>query len=399
MSTARAPNRALARYGTSIFAEMSALAIEHGAINLSQGFPDFDGPSFLVDDVVAALRAGKNQYARSMGVPELVAAIARHRAHFYGEELDAMTDVVVTAGATEGIAAAILGLVDPGDEVVVFEPFYDSYPACVTMAGGVVKTVRLAFPELALDEDALRAACSPRTKVLLLNTPHNPTGKVFSRAELDVIARVAHEKDLIVVADEVYEHLTFDDARHVPIATLPGMRERTITLSSAGKTFSFTGWKIGWAMGPARLVAGVQAAHQFLTFAVSTPMQHAVARALNAIVDGAYLAEFRAEYAARREKMLAALSAAGLRAFTPSGTYFVMADFSSLLVEKNRDDDDRAFAKWMTRALRVAVIPPSVFYAAAAPRTLLRLAFCKKDATLDEAARRLGTLRATLETT
>jgi N-succinyldiaminopimelate aminotransferase len=381
-------NQRLARFGTSIFAEMSGLAVEHGAINLSQGFPDFDGPAFLVDAANDAMRAGKNQYARSMGVTELVTAIAAHRAHFYGIDLDPMREIVVTAGATEGIAATLLGLVEPGDEVIVFEPFYDSYPACVAMAGGVVKTVRLAFPDLALDVDVLRAACTDKTKLILLNTPHNPTGKVFTREELTAIASIAVEKNVLVVADEVYEHLTFDGAVHIPIATLPGMRERTITLSSAGKTFSYTGWKIGWAMGPASLIAGVQNAHQFLTFAVSTPFQFAVAHALYTVVGGAYLDAFKSEYAARRTKVLRALDDAGLRAFTPAGTYFITADFSAL-----SDDDDRTFAKWMTRELRVACIPPSVFYASDAPRSLLRFAFCKRDETLDLAAERLRGLR------
>ena len=245
-------------FGTTIFSEMTALALEHRAINLSQGFPDFEGPPEIVEAAVLALRSGHNQYPRSMGVPPLVQAIAQHQLDQYQLDYDPMREVVVFSGATEGIASSLLGLLNPGDEVLVFEPFYDSYPACIAMAGAVPRFCTLRFPDFALDPDALAACFSDRTKLVLLNTPHNPTGKVFEPSELKVIADLCHRHDAYVLADEVYEHLTYDDARHVPMASLPGMRDRTLTLSSAGKTYSLTGWKIGWATGPASMVAAAQ---------------------------------------------------------------------------------------------------------------------------------------------
>ena len=264
----------------TIFTEMSALAVRTGALNLGQGFPDVDGPATVVEKAVEALRAGRNQYAPGPGVPELREAIASHQARHYGIDLDPQREVLVTAGATEAIAAAILSLVDPGDEVVLLEPFYDSYTACIEMAGGVRRPVTLRAPDFRLDVDALRAAVTDRTKLLLVNTPHNPTGTVLTREELEAIAAVAVEHDLVVVTDEVYEHLVYDDHEHVPLCTLPGMAERTISISSAGKTFSFTGWKVGWATGPASLVRTVEAAKQWLTFCSGSPLQPAIAHAL-----------------------------------------------------------------------------------------------------------------------
>ena len=277
--------RRLDGIGTTIFTEMSALAVRTGAVNLGQGFPDRDGPPEVIARAVAALQGGANQYAPGTGIPALRQAIARHQQRHYGIELDPDSEVVVTTGCTEGIAAALLGLVDPGDEVVVLEPYYDSYTAMITFAGGVRRPVTLRAPDFRLDPDALRAAVSPRTKLILLNSPHNPTGTVLTRSELEDVAAVAREHDLIVVTDEVYEHLVFDGREHVPLATLPGMWERTLTLSSAGKSYSFTGWKVGWATGPAPLVGALFAAKQWLTFTSGAPLQPAVAAALDECPD------------------------------------------------------------------------------------------------------------------
>lgn len=389
-----APARTASRlrpFGASVFSTMTALALEHGAINLAQGFPDFDGPDVLLDAAAAAMGAGHNQYARSAGHPRLVQAVADRVAHDRGLHYDAMTEVAVTSGATEGVAAAMLGLLEPGDEVVLFEPFYDSYPAAVAMAGGTVRPCTLRFPDFAVDAAALAACFTPRTRAVLLNTPHNPTGKVFTPDELATIAHLAEAHGAFVVADEVYEHLTFDGVRHTGIATLPGMRERTLTLSSLGKTYSLTGWKIGWATGPADLVAGLQAAHQFLTFCSATPFQQAAAVALETLRDD-YVATLKTEYTARRDVLIAALRDVGLDVAVPRGTYFVLADFRRAW----SGGDDHAFARHLTEHVGVACIPPSVFYAADAAegRRLARFAFCKRTATLAEAA---GRLRAGLE--
>ncbi|MHC5021009.1 MAG: aminotransferase class I/II-fold pyridoxal phosphate-dependent enzyme, partial [Planctomycetota bacterium] len=340
MTTAR-PSRTSAKlqpFGETIFAEMTRLAQQHDAVNLGQGFPDFEGPPEIIAAATAAMEAGENQYARPLGHPKLVEAIARKQQRDYGQSLDPMTDVVVTSGCTEAIAASLLGLLDPGDEVILFEPYYDSYCASIAMAGAVPKFVTLRFPDFALDGDALRAAVTDKTKLILVNTPHNPIGKVFSRDELQVIADLAIAHDLIVVTDEVYEYLTFDGVPHVPMATLDGMHERTLTLSSTGKTFSFTGWKIGWACGPADLVAACNAAHQFLTFAVARPFQVAMAHALDTF-QGDYLAQFRADYTVRRDVVVSALRDAGFEVAVPQGTYFVCASHRPL-----SDKDDRSYA-------------------------------------------------------
>jgi N-succinyldiaminopimelate aminotransferase len=376
-------------FGVTIFAEMTALALEHGAINLSQGFPDFDGPTGIIDAAVAAMRAGENQYARSRGHLQLVRAIAESRRRLYGLEYDPETEVTVCSGCTEAIAASLIGLLEPGDEVILLEPFYDGYPAGLALAGAVPRYLTLRFPDFAVDLDALRRLITTRTRLLVLNTPHNPTGKVFTRAELEGIAAICREHDVRVLADEVYEHLTYDDAVHVPMASLPGMRERTLTLSSTGKTFSFTGWKIGWAAGPRDMVDAAQAAHQYLTFAVATPFQVAMAHAL-AHYTGDYLHELRREYAARRAVLVDALRAGGLEVAVPRGTYFVVADFRRVF-----DGDDREFVRWLIAEHGVAAIPPSVFYAADPEegRHLVRFAFCKRAATLRAAAARLRELR------
>jgi N-succinyldiaminopimelate aminotransferase len=376
-------------FGVTIFTEMTRLAQEHGSINLSQGFPDFDGPADIIDAAVAAMRAGENQYARSRGHPQLVHAIAASRRRLYGLEYDPETEVTVCSGATEAIAASLLGLLEPGDEVILIEPFYDSYPACLALAGAVPRYLTLRFPEFAVDLDALRRLITPRTRLLVINTPHNPTGKVFTRAELEGIAALCQEHDLRVLTDEVYEHLTYDDAVHVPLASLPGMRERTLTLSSTGKTFSLTGWKIGWAAGPRDMVDSTQAAHQFLTFATATPLQVAMAHALEHFT-GTYLTELRREYGERRAVLLHALRAAGLEVAVPRGTYFVVADFRRVF-----DGEDREFVRWLIAEHGVAAIPLSVFYAAAPAegRHLVRFAFCKRQETLRAAATRLRGLR------
>ena len=370
--------------GTTIFAEMSERAQRTGAVNLGQGFPDTDGPSEVVQAVVEALHSGHNQYAPGPGRPELRTAIADHQKRHYGLDLDPDGEVVVTTGATEAVAAALLGLVDPGDEVVALEPYYDSYVACIQMAGGVRRPVTLQAPQFRLDVERLRAAVTPKTRLVLLNSPHNPTGSVLSRAELEAVAEVAIEHDLTVVTDEVYEHLTFDDNEHIPVATLPGMAERTVTISSAGKTFSFTGWKIGWATGPSHLVGAVLAAKQFLTFTSGAPMQPAIAKAL-ALPDQ-LLVELAADLQARRDQLCTGLSALGLEVFVPQGTYFVTTD-----VRRLGYTDGVEFCRDLPERAGVVAIPHQVFYDdVEAGRPLVRWAFCKRPEVLAEALGRLG---------
>lgn len=376
-------------FGTTVFAEMTRLAIEHRAVNLSQGFPDFDGPGFVREGAGAAIASGKNQYARPYGEIPLVEAIADWHARGTGIRVDPLAEVTVTSGCTEAIAACMLGLIDPGDEVVLLEPYYDSYRACVAMAGGVARFVPLRAPAEAgrafvLDRTELRAAFGPRTKAVLLNTPHNPTGKVLTREELGWIAECAIEHDAIVISDEVYEKLVFEaDQPHVSISTLPGMRERTILCSSIGKTFSLTGWKIGWAIAPVRLTAGVRAAHQFLTFATATPLQHGAAEALRRADE--YVPGLVAELRASRNMLAEALASLGFGVTVPSGAYFIMADHSAF-----GEADDVAFCKRLIEDVGVAAIPPSAFYDdKSLGRSLVRFAFCKKRETLEEAVRRL----------
>jgi N-succinyldiaminopimelate aminotransferase len=366
--------------GTTIFTEMSALAARTGAINLGQGFPDTDGPDSVIEAAVAALRGGENQYAPLPGVPVLRDAVIAHQRDFYGLEPE---DVLVTFGATEAIAAALLALCDPGDEVVVLEPYYDSYAACIGFAGARRRPVTLRPPDFALDGEALHAALGPRARVLLLNSPHNPTGRVLSRDELSAIAQVCVEHDLVCISDEVYEHLVFD-GEHIPPATLPGMAERTLTVSSVGKSFSFTGWKIGWCSGPAELVAATRTVKQYLSFAGGTPLQHAAAAALTGA--RGYLSGLRDGLRAKRDHLRAGLATAGLRPLHSAGTYFVNADVGS---------DAVSFCRTLPERCGVVAIPTGVFYddKTAAP-TLVRFAFCKRDATIAEAAERLATLRA-----
>ncbi|GAA2793435.1 pyridoxal phosphate-dependent aminotransferase [Streptomyces showdoensis] len=379
-------NRRLAEFGTTIFAEMSALATRTGSINLGQGFPDTDGPEEIREAAVRALREGHgNQYPPGPGVPELRTAIAEHQLRRYGLEYDPDSEVLVTAGATEAIAAALLALVEPGDEVVALEPYYDSYAACIAMAGGtrVPVTLRPHDGAFALDLDELRAAVTERTRLILLNTPHNPTGTVLSRAELTAIAELAQERDLLVVTDEVYEHLVFDGAEHVPIASLPGMRERTVTIGSAGKTYSFTGWKVGWITATPELTGAVRSAKQFLTYVSSGPFQYAVAEALR--LPDAYTDGLRAELQAKRDLLSEGLAAAGFGVHRPAGTYFVTTDIRPL-----GETDGFAFCRALPERAGVVAIPNAVFYdhrEEGAP--FVRFAFCKRVDVLQEAVDRL----------
>jgi len=385
----RARNPLAARldgFGTSIFTEMSALAVETGAVNLGQGFPDTDGPPSLLEDAVDAIRSGQNQYPPGLGIPALRTAIAEHQRRFYGIDLDPDTEVLVTTGATEAIAAALLGMCEPGDEVVTFEPYYDSYAASIAMAGGIRRVIGLRPPDFALDLDELAAAITPSTRLLLLNTPHNPTGKVFTVAELDAVAELCVRHDVIVVTDEVYEHQTFG-VPHVPLATREGMAERTLTISSAAKTFSVTGWKIGWVSGPAPLVAATRTAKQFLTFVSGAPFQPAVAAAL--ALDDEFYAGLSVALEAKRDLLVAGLRAAGFVAYPPQGTYFVVADASPL-----GGEDALAFCRALPHLAGVVGVPVSVFCDTPdAARGLVRFAFCKRDDVLDEAVRRLRALR------
>ncbi|MFF2200846.1 pyridoxal phosphate-dependent aminotransferase [Streptomyces sp. NPDC058145] len=379
-------NRRLAEFGTTIFAEMSALAVSTGAINLGQGFPDTDGPEEIREAAVRALRDGRgNQYPPGPGVPELRAAIAAHQLRRYGLSYDPDTEVLVTAGATEAIAASLLALLEPGDEVVALEPYYDSYAASIAMAGGrrVPVTLRPHDGAFRLDLDELRAAVTDRTRLLLINTPHNPTGTVLTRAELAAVAELAVERDLLVVTDEVYEHLVFDDAEHTPLAAFPGMRERTVTIGSAGKTYSFTGWKVGWVTAAPALVTAVRSAKQFLTYVSAGPFQYAVAQALD--LPDSYYEDFRRDMRVRRDILAEGLAQAGFEVFRPAGTYFITTDIRPL-----GEKDGFAFCRALPERAGVVAIPNAVFYddrEAGAP--FVRFAFCKREEVLREAAERL----------
>ncbi len=374
-------------FGTTIFAEMSALAVQTGSINLGQGFPDTDGPPEVVEAAIKAIRDGHNQYPPGRGIPALRQGIADHQQRYYGLAHDPDREILVTAGATEAIAATVLALCETGDEVVVLEPTYDSYSASIALAGAVMRPVTLQHPAYRLDIDAVRAALSERTRLLLINSPHNPTGRVLDRAELRAIAELAVERDLIVVTDEVYEHLTFD-REHIPLATLPGMRDRTVTISSAGKTFSCTGWKIGWVCASPALIDAIATTKQFLTYVNGAPFQHAVAAGLALPVRR--IEDIRTNLRDRRDQLRDGLLAAGLDVHPCEGTYFLTVDVAAL-----GQSDGLSFCRALPERIGVVGIPSSVFYVDPGPaRSLVRFAFCKRPDVLDEAVRRLAQLHA-----
>jgi len=378
-------------FGTTIFTEINQLAAQYQAVNLGQGRPDFDGPSEAIEAFAEALVHGQhNQYAPGPGIPSLREAVAKHAADFYGLTVDPARGAVITPGATEAIFASVMALTDPGDEVIVIEPFFDSYVPNITMAGAIPVFVPLHPPAWTFDEAELRAAFTEKTRAIILNTPHNPTGRVFTREELTLIAQLCQEYDVAVISDEVYEHLTYAPAEHLPIAALPDMLERTITVGSAGKTFGMTGWKIGWAYGAPALIQGMMQARQFITFAANHPAQVAVAHAFT--LPPSVFDQYRALYTAKRDLLMQALDAAGLKAIMPQGTYFAMADFSDVF-----DGDDMAFSDYLIREIGVACIPPRFFYSPQHQHIgshYVRFAFCKNDATLHAAAERLRKLRA-----
>ncbi|MER6947866.1 pyridoxal phosphate-dependent aminotransferase [Nonomuraea sp. NPDC000554] len=375
-------------FGTTIFAEMSALAVQTGAINLGQGFPDTDGPAAMLDRAVQAITSGANQYPPGPGLLELRQAVAEHRSAHYGLDYEANGEVLVTVGATEAIAAAVLALCEPGDEVIAFEPYYDSYAASIALAQArlVAVTMRPVEGRFTFDPDELRAAVTPRTRAILVNSPHNPTGTVFTRDELAVIAALCQEYGLTAITDEVYEHLTFDGVEHVPLATLPGMRERTVMISSAGKTFSVTGWKTGWVCAPAPLVTAVQTVKQFLTFTASAPWQLAVAYGLRHELD--WVSALRAGLQDKRDRLMEGLVAAGFEVFGPAGTYFVQTDIRPLGFT-----DGLELTRRLPELAGVVAIPTQVFYDHPERGShFVRFAFCKKDEVIDEAVTRLKRL-------
>lgn len=374
-------------FGTTIFAEMSQLATATGSVNLGQGFPDYEGPREVLDAAIEAINGGLNQYPPGPGMPVLRQAIAEHQQRFYGLTYDPDTEVLVTAGATEAIASALLGLLDSGDECVVLEPTYDSYQACIALAGATPRFVTLRPPSYDLDLDALAAAITPKTKLILLNTPHNPTGKVLTAAETQAVADLAIRHDLVVVTDEVYEHLIFDGMVHTPLASLPGMRERTLVISSGGKTFNTTGWKTGWICSTPALVTAARTAKQFLTYVNGGPFQPAMAVGLRLGDD--YYRTLADDLQVKRDKLISGLEAAGLRAFKPSGTYFITTDIR----EVQPDGDGYAFCRALPERCGVVAIPNVVFYDNKHEgRHLVRFAFCKRHELLDEAVSRLARL-------
>jgi N-succinyldiaminopimelate aminotransferase len=379
-------NHRLHGLGTSIFAEMSARAVATGAVNLGQGFPDVDGPAAVSEAAVNAIRAGKgNQYPPGPGIPELRAAVADHQRRFYGLTYDPDTEVLITAGATEAIAAALLAVLEPGDEVIAFEPYYDSYAANIAMAGAARVPLTLRPPHFRPDLAELEAKVTKNTRLLLINSPHNPTGMVLTREETETIADIAKRHDLLVVTDEVYEHLTFD-REHIPFAAIDGMRERTFSVSSAGKTFSFTGWKVGWVTGTPEIVTAVRTTKQFLTFVASGPFQYAVAEALT--LPGEYFETLAGELKHKRDLMINGLRTIGFEVYQPDGTYFITTDITRL-----GEQDAVEFCLALPERAGVVAIPNAVFYDdKQAGRTQVRFAFCKRDEILEEALSRLAVL-------
>ncbi len=377
-------NSVLSSYGTTIFEVMSRLAAEHDAVNLGQGFPEGESPEDVLQAAADALVTGWNQYPPMMGVPELRQAVAAHNKRFYGLDVNWQTQVMVTSGATEALAATLLGLVEPGDEVVLVEPLYDCYLPMVERGAGVPKFVRLEPPSWELSEKALRDAFSERTKLLLLNTPMNPTGKVFTRSELELIANVAREHDAYVVCDEAYEHLVFDDGVHAPLMGFPGMAERTVRIGSAGKTFSLTGWKVGYITAPPELLAPIAKCHQFLVFTTPPNLQQGVAYGLGK--DDEYFGKLAGDLAAKRDRFGAGLTALGFDVLPCEGTYFLSASAHGAGLEGT----DVEICQRLVAEARVAAVPLSAFYEGEGPTEFIRFSFCKPNATLDEALRRLG---------
>jgi N-succinyldiaminopimelate aminotransferase len=390
----------VADFGTTIFSEMTALAARHNAINLGQGYPDFDGPESVKATAIAAITAGQNQYAAGIGQLDLRTAVAEHARRFYGQDVDPVTMVTITCGATEAIFSAIQGLVDPGDEVILLEPFYDCYVPAVHMAGGVPRYVPLHPPQPGetgwrLDLDELNAAFNARTRVILVNTPHNPSGKVFTAEELKAIAILCVAWDVIAITDEVYEHLVYGSARHVRLATQPGMSDRTITIGSLGKSFSFTGWKVGWAIADPALTPAVRRTHQYITFATPIPLQAAAAEALthcDAVVQA--LAD---DFERKRDYLTDVLTGLGFKPTVPDGGYFIVTDVADVARRSGVDLEGAAFCRWLTTEIGVAAIPLGAFYSPgreAITRGRIRFAFCKQQVTLERAAERLQRLSA-----
>ena len=376
-------------FGETIFAEMSALAVKTGAINLGQGFPDTDGPREIAELAITAIRDGHNQYPPGLGIKKLRDAISHHQMRFYGLEFDSETEVLVTAGATEAIAASLLAICEQGDEIITFEPYYDSYAASIALAGGVRRVITLNTPDYSFSIDDLEKLITAKTKAILLNSPHNPTGKVFTHNELSQIANLCIEHDLVAICDEVYEHLVFE-GQHIPLIQYPGMRNRTIQISSAGKTFSFTGWKIGWVCAQPALLDTVRTAKQFLTYVNGAPFQHAIAEALN--LPDLYFDNFLEDMRVKRDCLSQGLEKAGLTTFTPQGTYFVTADIESLGYE-----DGKQFCLDLPVQCGVVAVPNVVFYDNKdLGSTLIRFAFCKRLDVLEEAVERLQTLESLL---
>lgn len=374
-------------FGETIFAEMSALAVKTGAINLGQGFPDTDGPREIAELAIAAIRDGHNQYPPGLGIKKLRDAISHHQMRFYGLEFDSETEVLVTAGATEAIAASLLAICEQGDEIITFEPYYDSYAASIALAGGVRRVITLNTPDYSFSIDDLEKLITAKTKAILLNSPHNPTGKVFTHNELSQIANLCIEHDLVAICDEVYEHLVFE-GQHIPLIQYPGMRDRTIQISSAGKTFSFTGWKIGWVCAQPALLDTVRTAKQFLTYVNGAPFQHAIAEALN--LPDHYFDNFLEDMRVKRDCLSQGLEKAGLTTFTPQGTYFVTADIENLGYE-----DGKQFCLDLPVQCGVVAVPNVVFYDNKdLGSTLIRFAFCKRLDVLEEAVERLQTLES-----
>ncbi len=393
----------LANFGESVFTRMSRLAAAHKAVNLGQGFPNFDGPEFVKTAGKAAIDAGFGQYARSFGLPECNQAIATRFHADSGIEVNPEREITVTSGATEAIVAVMLGLVEPGEEVILVEPFYDCYPAAISMAGGVLRSIRMVSPDFAFPVEQLRAAVTPKTRLILINSPHNPTGRVLSDQELSQIAKIAIDNDCLVVSDEVYEHIYFE-RKHTSIATLPGMRERTIVVSSLGKTFSLTGWKVGWTIAPEQFTQAIRSAHQFLTFSTATPLQRAAVDALKAPKE--FYTQLRADYAARRDAMLCMLRNVGFDPFIPEGSYFVLAKHEPFYLKPGALAPDEDFCEHLVKTVGVAAIPCNAFYDPAATRdvqestSMIRFAFCKDLETILEAGRRMqAVMKPTLEET